>query len=143
MHTHFSERPSFVRSFELVETGTLRRRMQAAVDALIEALDALDGDADLEPANDDEPSLGWPGVGHGAAGRLDGPAYDSGDDDREFDDADDEDGGDAESDIAELGVADLDALADPSLGFGCRDLGFNGSGRAIAVASLQHRGIVR
>lgn len=41
----------------------LRREARRAVDELLElvdALDRLDGDPDLEPANDDEPSLGWP-----------------------------------------------------------------------------------
>lgn len=90
MHTHFGERRSHVRTFEMIQTDTLRRRMQRAIDDLIAALDALDGDADFEAANDDEPSLGWHGCGRGAAGRLDGPAMDTGADDREHDDADDE-----------------------------------------------------
>lgn len=90
MHGHFGERPSRGRLFELVETRALRRRMEAAIDVLLATLDALDGESDLEPANDDEPSLGWPRVGRGAAGREDGPATDAGDDDREYDGADDE-----------------------------------------------------
>lgn len=129
MHTHFGERPSHVRRFEMVETQSLRRRMEAAIEALIASLDALDGDADFEPANDDEPSLGWPGDGRGAAGRLDGPALDAGDDDRELDTADDEDGHDRElccedegaqcddEGQPEWGVADRDGLAEQAGGW--------------------------
>lgn len=36
-----------------------RREVELQIDALIAALDTFDGDADLEPAGDDEPSLGW------------------------------------------------------------------------------------
>ncbi|MBN9018459.1 MAG: hypothetical protein J0H11_13655 [Rhizobiales bacterium] len=55
MQAHFSDRPSRARSFELVETTSLRGRMERAIEALIAALDALDGDADTElDACDDE-----------------------------------------------------------------------------------------
>lgn len=155
MHMQFGGRESHVRSFAMVEIGSLRRRMQRAIDDLIAALDALDGDADFESANDDEPSLGWPGDGRGAAGRLDGPAFDAGDDDRELDAADDEDGhdrelccedegedgGDRESDMAEYGVADEDALLDPTLDIGMLGAAFDGLGRAIARDLLQNRRI--
>jgi hypothetical protein len=59
MDTHLRGRPSFVRTFEMIETEALRRRMEAAIETMIAALDALDGDTDSEPATDDEPSLGW------------------------------------------------------------------------------------
>lgn len=38
---------------------TTRARLEAAVEAAIAALDALDGDPDLEDFGDREPSLGW------------------------------------------------------------------------------------
>lgn len=49
MHTHFSERPSHVRSFELVETTALRRRVEDAIEGLTEILQAFDA-----PAGDDQ-----------------------------------------------------------------------------------------
>ena len=59
------------------ETAALRRRMERAVEALLAALDAMDGDPDLEPA------LGSPEVGHGrrrrTAGTLDQRRWSSGD----------------------------------------------------------------
>lgn len=54
MHTHFSERPSHVRTFEMIETGNLRERLERAIEDMIATLDALDGDSDFEPASDDE-----------------------------------------------------------------------------------------
>lgn len=45
---------------------TRRERLEAAIEAALELLDRLDGDADLEPGGDDEPSLGW--TRHGALG---------------------------------------------------------------------------
>lgn len=100
-----------------------RRRMGAAIEALIAAMDALDGDPDFEPANDDEPSLGWLGEGWGC-----GASENS--DDREFEDEreisaierhgagfiwsgheDAEDTHDAESCVAdEWGIADRDGM---------------------------------
>ena len=65
MHTHFSEQESHAREFAMVETGDLRRCMERAIEALMAALDALDGDPDLESSHDDEPSLGWTGAGEG------------------------------------------------------------------------------
>ncbi len=40
-------------------TPAMRARLEATIDALVGLLDEIDGDADFEPANDDEPSLGW------------------------------------------------------------------------------------
>jgi hypothetical protein len=122
MHTHFGERPSHVRRFEMVETQSLRRRMEAAIEALIASLDALDGDTDREAdAADDEDGAD-----------LEVVCEDEGCD-----------GGDRESDMAEYGVADGDALADPELGFGGCRLAFWGTGETVAAAMLQRRGIAR
>jgi hypothetical protein len=107
-----------------------RRRMEAAIEALIAALDALDGDPDFEPANDDEPSLGWRGEGRGCrAGE--------GTDDREFEDEreisaierhgagfiwsgrddDDEDTHDAEYCVGDhYGIADRDGALEQGFG---------------------------
>lgn len=58
-------------------TAALRRRMEKAVEALLAAMDAMDGDADLEPA------LGSPEVGYGrrrrTAGTLDQRRWSIGD----------------------------------------------------------------
>jgi len=40
-------------------TPAMRARLEATIDALVGLLDEIDGDADFEPANGDEPSLGW------------------------------------------------------------------------------------
>ena len=70
----------------------LRARVEDAIERLIAFLDALDGDADFEPVNDDEPALGWTYSFDGA------PVLpiDLVGDDRELDEADDEGGGDLE-----------------------------------------------
>ncbi|UJX47179.1 hypothetical protein [Xanthobacter sp. YC-JY1] len=47
------------RTFEMVETTRFRARVVAAIETLVDLLDELDLDPDLEPDNDDEPSLGW------------------------------------------------------------------------------------
>ena len=47
---------------------TVRERIEARIDGLIDMLDALDGDPDLEDNADAEPSLGQPPVMIG--GRL-------------------------------------------------------------------------
>ncbi|MEJ1939046.1 hypothetical protein WDZ92_53280, partial [Nostoc sp. NIES-2111] len=66
MHTHFGERRSHVRTFEMVETDKVRRRMERAVEALLAALDEMDGDPDCEPDSDGEPWLTVAtGGGHG------------------------------------------------------------------------------
>ncbi|WAC25754.1 hypothetical protein [Ancylobacter sp. SL191] len=78
MGTHVREHPNSVRRFELIETTALRRRMERAVEALLAALDDMDGDPDieeddppedghdaednrddLEPDADGEPAVGW------------------------------------------------------------------------------------
>lgn len=48
-----------------------RQKLEAAIEAAIAALDALDGDPDLEPIEDDEPSLG------AREGRPGGIAFDA------------------------------------------------------------------
>ncbi|WGD32028.1 hypothetical protein AncyloWKF20_09505 [Ancylobacter sp. WKF20] len=53
MHMHSGERPSLARTFEMIETTALRRRMERAVEALLAALDELGGDPDLEPTGDE------------------------------------------------------------------------------------------
>lgn len=58
----------------------------SCIDALMMALDRMDGDENLEEPGDLEPSLGWTDRGQGSHSL----------DDREADDADDEDGSDGE-----------------------------------------------
>lgn len=67
-----------------------RASLEAKIEELIGLLDLLDGDADLEPDSDSEPSLGWPEAG--AAGLA--PVLEH--DDRELEDENDEDGADTE-----------------------------------------------
>lgn len=99
-------------------TPMARRQIEDTIERLLALLDQADGDADLEPDNDDEPSLGW-------TYRFDGapvsPAADGGDD-RELEDENDEDGGDDE-------VSDTEAD-----GFG---LAYRGDGAEIAHAMLR------
>jgi hypothetical protein len=57
MRTHFSERANSVRTFEMVETTALRRRIEDTVERLLIMLDEIDGDPDLEaeePEHDDD-----------------------------------------------------------------------------------------
>lgn len=74
-------------------TPAMRARLEATIEALVALLDEIDGDADLEPDEDAEPSLGW-------NYRFDGTPVQVGrddrGDDRELDRADDEDGADRE-----------------------------------------------
>lgn len=94
MRTHFREPDDFTQILEV--TPATRAAIARTVDHLITLLDQFDRrylcDGESEPANDDEPSLGWcnddPGIGirFGFDGGVD----------RELDEADDEDGGDAE-----------------------------------------------
>ncbi|WAC29246.1 hypothetical protein [Ancylobacter sp. SL191] len=51
MGIHVREHPNSVRRFEMIETTALRRRMERAVEALLAALDDMDGDPDLEDAD--------------------------------------------------------------------------------------------
>lgn len=118
MHTHFGERPSHVRRFEMVETQSLRRRMEAAIEALIASLDAIDGDIDLEHEDSD---------------------FEDGADLEVVCEDEGCDGGDRESDTAEHGIAHPDALLDPTLSIGMRAAAFDGSGRAVARDLLQSR----
>lgn len=80
------------RHFTMVESTRLRERIEATIEAMIAMLDELDGDADLEPDTDAEPSLGWREAAAGC-----------GCDHTMFND-------EAEEDPAELGIADRDAL---------------------------------
>ena len=51
--------PAFV--YQGMPPAALRRSViEDMVQRLVDLLDDLDGDADTEPANDDEPTLGWP-----------------------------------------------------------------------------------
>ncbi|WP_238121746.1 MULTISPECIES: hypothetical protein [unclassified Xanthobacter] len=50
-----------IRTFEMVETSRFRARVAAAIESLVDLLDSLEDDPDLEPDNDDEPSLSWEG----------------------------------------------------------------------------------
>ena len=71
-------------------TPAVRLRLEATIEALVALLDLVDGDADFEPANDDEdggdaedggdlePWLGWTAARHGM-----GPSSNDNDDDRE------------------------------------------------------------
>lgn len=70
-----------------------RRNIEEAIERLLVVLDSLEADPDIEPGNDDEPSLGWPEARAGSG--LSPWATDAGDD-RELDLVDDEEGGDAE-----------------------------------------------
>lgn len=98
MNTH-------TRSFVMVEQGRLRERIEAAIESLLLVLDQLDSDPDLEPDNDDEPSLGWEGFSPASFG-----------------------GGcslgslDCEWDLAENGIADWEGLIEQWGGAwnGCR-----------------------
>lgn len=98
-------------------TPIARRRIEDTIEQLLALLDEADGDADLEPDNDDEPSFGW-------TSRFDGvpvsPAAEAGDD-RELEDEHDEDGGDAEWSDQEAEAGGLD---------------FRGDGEEIARAML-------
>lgn len=80
-------------------TPSLRMRIEATIEQLVALLDEIDGDPDMESANDDEPSLGWPErmAGNGARVGL----HRTGEDDREIEDEHDEDGADREPDCDE------------------------------------------
>lgn len=52
-------------------TRAMRMRIEATIEQLVGLLDEIDGDADLEPANDDEPSLGWTNAGGYSLGPAD------------------------------------------------------------------------
>lgn len=69
MAPHAGEQENYARDFTMVEARALRKRTEAAIEALVALLDELDIDPDLEPdedaedGGDDEPSLGAPEVG--------------------------------------------------------------------------------
>jgi hypothetical protein len=50
------ERGESVSIFLSIQPGT-RRRIETAIERVVEMLDFIDGDPDLEPDNDDEPSV--------------------------------------------------------------------------------------
>lgn len=76
-----------------------RRSIEDAIERLVALLDQFDGDPDFEPANDDEPSIGWTGNGPYPTPIGDQSVHNAGDPatvDLELDETDDESGGDAE-----------------------------------------------
>ena len=46
-------------AFPALSPATLRQNIEATIERLLVLLDTLDGDPDLEPDADGEPSLGW------------------------------------------------------------------------------------
>ena len=68
-----------------VERQRIRRKLERVIDKLMTALDAIDGDADLEDTGDDEPSLSAPLPYASISQSL---WADGGEDDREDDGAD-------------------------------------------------------
>lgn len=108
MGTHVRERESYIRDFVMVEQGSFRHQVEAAIERLIDVLDQLDVDPDLEPDNDNEPSL--------AAPETDMPSYLRWVAERSHygSQAAWSDGGllDFEDDPAELGIADSGGLAE-------------------------------
>lgn len=104
MHTHPGERPNFVPTYVTIEERRLRKRAEAAVEALLELLDELAPDPEMEPDNDDEPALGWEGGNPGRYFRV-SPWNDN---DRSYDDTDrEQDAGDE----AEAGDGDREHTA--------------------------------
>lgn len=84
-------------------TPAMRARLEATIDALVELLDAVDGEPDLEPDADAEPWLGWHYTDDGETIAA-GPAGDDREDDDGDEDGDaDEDGGDDEVSDCQLG----------------------------------------
>ena len=59
MNMHVRERERCAREFTMVESSTFRDRLEHTIEALIALLDALDGDADLEPTFGDIPASGF------------------------------------------------------------------------------------
>lgn len=56
------------RSFPLSENASRRDAIERQIEALIDQLDAMDGDADTEDDGTAEPSLGWSLTYAGGAG---------------------------------------------------------------------------
>ncbi|RTL96164.1 hypothetical protein EJV44_11335 [Ancylobacter aquaticus] len=114
MEHHPGERPNYARDFTMVEVRALRKRTEAAVDALLALLDEIDSDPDLEPSGDEADCSapeGWRGfdMRH---------ANDDAEDDEpaeldDFPEEDDPAGGDVcdephDADSMEGAIADLD-----------------------------------
>lgn len=57
MKHHFRERDTYTQILEI--TPAIRHQIEATIENLIELLDVVDPHGDLEPDNDNEPSLGW------------------------------------------------------------------------------------
>ncbi|WP_182915373.1 hypothetical protein [Rhodopseudomonas palustris] len=118
-----------------------RRDREALIDVLIESLDAADADPDLEPAGDDEPTLGsiaehtnW------AGGSTDDREGDDGCDDREGDEL--QHGGD-EHDGCEPDVDAEDALGwtiDGALGYSGDHEEGSTTADALAAAWARYNG---
>ena len=116
MGTHVSERDNYVRDFVMVEQSALRRRLEAAIERMIDVLDQLDRDPDFESDNDNEPWLGAPEV------ELPSSASWIAERDRYGSQAEWAAGGrdDYEDDPAELGIGDAGGLCEQARGEGER-----------------------
>lgn len=114
MGTHDRERETHVREFVMVEQAALRRRMEAAIDSMLALLDELDGDPDLEPDNDDEPSLGWPANGPRALSEVVYPERGAAPCDCEYDDVEEAEGDFTEDlEPEDEGDPDMELEGDP------------------------------
>src|SRR5262245_35359271 len=80
----------------IVGKRAIYKSASAEVERLLAVLDRLDGDADLEPTGDDEPSLGFTRPGAGQLWGVDGHANV----DAELDTSDDEPDADREPSLA-------------------------------------------
>lgn len=109
------------RALAINEKRRIRKEAAEQVDALLGILDRLDGDPDLEPGSDEEPSAGWPVSGPAAVGFANDHTHGEG----EQDDCDLEENGDKEpslgsngggydcqDDPAEHGIGDYEALVE-------------------------------
>ncbi|TNB48054.1 hypothetical protein FF124_10765 [Martelella lutilitoris] len=88
MSNSVSTQDDFTRLVEL--TPELRRKIETAVERLLDILDVYDGDENAEDDGTSEPVNGWPNEGQRPVNAM------SCDDDREVDNADYEEGGDRE-----------------------------------------------
>ncbi|MFK8250669.1 hypothetical protein [Ancylobacter terrae] len=123
MGTHVRERESSVRTFTMIEETSLRRRMEAAIESMLELLDQLEGDPDLEP-DSDEHDASWPEAAPGRAEWMAGAYYEDAEEDdppemddfREDDDpAEDNDDGEEDRSDWEPDV-DAEPLDDSGIG---------------------------
>ncbi|MCK0207532.1 hypothetical protein MWN33_05735 [Starkeya koreensis] len=80
MGTHVRERESYIPEYVMVEQYRIRQRAEAAIEGLLALLDELE-DPDLEPDNDDEPTMGWceGAAGYGLCPTLADECEDGGD----------------------------------------------------------------